>query len=176
MTYTKDQNGNVSCKCTHDGENMVLNTNNEEHQHCENTNQLPTVQDFLYNNPTNEYTNVNDVIYNRPKVKHMDVSLTSETNEKNPTIKDYVNEYNEKQNVQYSKAINDIVDVAADYYSSLLENKQYGEQLEKIFELNDGSSAHLSDSSEMYKNNFLKIANLSIASVFLLGCIFALSR
>ena len=173
MSYTTDEYGNVSCKCTHDPGNMVLNTNNEIHQHCENTNELPSVQDFLYNNP-NKYSNGNGT-YDRNPIQSMDVDLTSSSSKSN-LITDYIKEYNEQQDGEYNTAINDIVEVAADYYSSLLENKKYGEQLEKIFALNDGSSAYLSDSSEMYKNNFLKIANLSIASVFLLGCIFALSK
>ena len=171
-SYTQDPDGNVSCSCTHDPGNMVLNTNNAAHSHCENTDELPTVQDFLYN--TIEDTN-------RTAVKSMNTSFTSNCKSSacstyDDKITDFINKQNESTDKQYRVAIDKIVDKIADYYVALLDNKYYGEKLKQIFVLNDGSSAYLSDSSQLYKNNFLKIANLSIGSVFLLGCIFALSR
>ena len=81
----------------------------------------------------------------------------------------------EKQQKEYSEAIDDIVEIATDYYISLLENKEKGEKLQKIFGLNDGASAYKHDSSQLYENNYLKIVNLSVASVVILGYIFGLT-
>jgi hypothetical protein len=170
--YTTDSDGNVSCKCTHD-EKMVMNTNNKPHSHCNVTNDVPTVQDFLYN--TVHGKSATDKAQRTP-IQQMNLGFTSSyqtsasTSNSNIPMTLY-----EKQQKEYSEAIDDIVEIATDYYISLLENKEKGEKLQKIFGLNDGASAYKHDSSQLYENNYLKIVNLSVASVVILGYIFGLT-
>ena len=76
----------------------------------------------------------------------------------------------------YDPKTNDLIVLIADYYISLLKNKQKYEKLEKLKQISQNTSQFHTDSNYQYKSKFIEVTNLSVGILLLLGSVFGLSK
>ena len=133
-TSIDPNNKNCNCKCD---DKLIFNDSDEPHTHC--------ITEDLSNSIINYLSNIKSIEVNVPVPSNfkMNNSIISGT-------------------VTYDPDIDYLSNLIADYYILLLHNKKKLEQSQENRQLSNGRQQSLVDANELYKNDYIKIINISV--------------